>query len=119
MDPAFQSRVKFAIRFENMTQPIRGTIWKNILVRSTPENSVNRPARDALVRQAEKEWSRKEKYNGRHIRNVVWNARVLTHPDEEKKLLEAIDEVLKDTDSFIDQIEKAKKEEDDKLLQGW
>lgn len=109
MDPAFQSRVKFAIRFDKMDVTIRSAIWTNILTHSNLEHSVKKSEL----------WATRDKYNGRHIRNVVWNARVLAHSDKERKFSEAVKEVLEDTDSFIDQIEKAKKEEDEKLLQGW
>jgi ribosome recycling factor len=119
MDFAFQSRIKFAIRFDRMSDSIRGAIWEDILENLPDSGGESR----RLLDKAKNSWSLKTKYNGRHIRNVVWNARILAAPSEGKKKLtlsEAIEEVIDDTDNFIEQIDDAKKEEEQRLLgEGW
>lgn len=103
-----------AIKFETMTEETRRQIWADMF-----ENMRDLQQRqlEDLKKLVKSDWAKLD-LNGRQIRNVVWNARILA----DKKgcdLKVSIDEVLDDTKLFLKQIDNAKKDEERKLLGDW
>jgi AAA+ superfamily predicted ATPase len=101
IDPAFQSRIQIAIRYEPPTQLQRECIWESFIRKALTERNISQ-SDEADIMKAISKLSR-ENLNGRQIRNIVQLATLLARSDNDnghRVQLKHINEALNDTLQF-------------------
>ena len=104
-DPAIHSRLHLAIEYPEITPDQRMTILKGFLSRLPPIEIGSEEERDRLLQDlVELKISRKQKLNGRQLRNIVFGARALARSKGNRLTLAHIQSVLDTTREFAESI---------------
>lgn len=90
-DDAFQSRIHVALRYHDLDEETRSTIWKAFLTKVGAVEAISAQEWDALVRK---------KVNGRQIKNAVRTAQALAHSQKEGMKFRHLNQVLGVMDQF-------------------
>jgi len=90
-DDAFQSRIHVALRYRDLDEETRSTIWKAFLTKVGAVDAISAPEWESLV---------SKKVNGRQIKNAVRTAQALAHSKKENLKFVHINQVLAVMDQF-------------------
>ena len=109
-DIAVQSRVNFAIRYKDLDDKQKKSIYKNFIEQLTDENTFDK---QQLMNWLDDEDQTEEyggspfkELNGRQIRNVMFSAASIAQSESDKRLrLEHIKRILRETTNFQKDIE--------------
>mmetsp|Transcript_21925 Transcript_21925/g.31460 ORF Transcript_21925/g.31460 Transcript_21925/m.31460 type:complete len:457 (+) Transcript_21925:33-1403(+) len=93
LDPAFQSRVTCALRYDPLSQESRKEIWFNMMRKL-----------DVDVSKIDVEKLAKHNINGRQIKNTLQLAAALAHHDEIELSQEHLESTIDITTSFLNEV---------------
>ena len=94
LDPAFQSRVQCALRYDALDEPSREAIWRDLLHR----------AGSAASKELEPGTLAKHQLNGRQIKNVLQLALALSRHEGTPVLQKHLDATLEMTAAFVAEV---------------
>ncbi|KAF1969457.1 hypothetical protein BU23DRAFT_513104 [Bimuria novae-zelandiae CBS 107.79] len=100
IDPAMQSRIHLAIRYQDLTAEQRIAIYKNRLKYIPDEEFEDRKALEKSLEKGSLT-RRSNKANGRQIRNIIIKARMLARYRNEKLTIDHLISADEDTSDFI------------------
>ncbi|KAI0167618.1 P-loop containing nucleoside triphosphate hydrolase protein [Pestalotiopsis sp. NC0098] len=105
-DIAVQSRINLAVKFDDLRETQRRTIFENLLGQLTDDYLEDKRGIINWFKEDEEAYKWCERLNGRQIRNVVFSAASLAGIREDKKLtLKEIKTMLRETYKFHDHLE--------------
>lgn len=100
-----QSRINFAIRYENLSPDQKRRIFKNFISQLTDDNANKSELVGWIDDEDNREDSPFKRLNGRQIRNVLFSAASLASGEPNGKLrLDHVKKILRETQKFQDDV---------------
>jgi hypothetical protein len=118
IDPAFESRVTFAVKYEKIEPDTRREIWYKFIDRMDTSN-ITEQDKNSLKAKVRSQWV-KQPLNGRQIRNICHAAEILAKAGPGEGLGESLEyyiqELFEDTKEFVGQIVQAREAAEEQSL---